>query len=116
MEIYSVGMTNLIVKIAFPCFNINQINNNKIMATVKYFEITPNSTDETYQSVFIEDVDDGDVLGGCDSHYYEIGEDELPSEIDDIRGLIHNEPPRVFGYVDDQGITRYFGLSYDLGE
>lgn len=42
---------------------------------------------------------------------YELGVDDLPTNIVDIRGSIYNEPNRIFGYIDHQGITRYVGIS-----
>ena len=32
---------------------------------------------------------------------YELGVDALPDGMDDIRGCIHNQPERVFGYMED---------------
>ncbi len=41
---------------------------------------------------------------------YELGFEELPEGVDDIRGRIHGEPPRVFVRVDPDGLPNYFGV------
>ena len=41
---------------------------------------------------------------------FELGVDDLPEEIEDIRGKVHNEPEYIYGYLDEQGITQYFGI------
>jgi len=41
---------------------------------------------------------------------YILGEDELPEEIEDIRGKIYNEPEIVFAYVDKFGDVHYGGI------
>ena len=35
---------------------------------------------------------------------------ELPKELEDIRGSIYYEKGDIYGYVDDQGIDRYFAI------
>lgn len=40
---------------------------------------------------------------------YELGVDELPEGVEDIRGRIHDEPGRVFAVVSDFG-TQYVGI------
>jgi hypothetical protein len=44
---------------------------------------------------------------------YELGKDDLPEGIEDIRGSIHNEPTHVYGYLyEEHGETypMYFGI------
>ena len=41
---------------------------------------------------------------------YELGSDELPASVEDIRGRIHNEPARIFAAVIEGEVT-YFGIS-----
>lgn len=41
---------------------------------------------------------------------YELGVDELPEGVDDIRGRIHNEPGRVFAAVGQDGMVAYTGI------
>lgn len=43
---------------------------------------------------------------------YKLGRDELPEEVEDIRGLIHNEPPHVYAIVfeEENLLVRYFGI------
>ena len=38
---------------------------------------------------------------------YELGVDELPEGIEDIRGRIQNEAARVFGWLDERGAVQY---------
>ena len=38
---------------------------------------------------------------------YELGVDEPPDGIEDIRGRIQHEPARVFGWLDRQGDVQY---------
>lgn len=52
-----------------------------------------------------------DAMRNTDFILYELGVDDLPGGLEDIRGHIHNEPTRVFGYVDEQDISRYVGIS-----
>jgi hypothetical protein len=59
--------------------------------------------------------DEGDLLeamrnGVAPADLYELGVDELPEGIEDIRGLIQNEPARVFGWLDEQGDAHYAGI------
>jgi hypothetical protein len=54
--------------------------------------------------------DDADILNGCNGEVIELGLDELPEGVDDIRGLIQNEPERVFALVSEDGHI-YFGLN-----
>jgi hypothetical protein len=56
--------------------------------------------------------DEGDLLDAlrydvAPADLYELGVDELPDGIEDIRGRIQNEPARVFGWLDEQGIAQY---------
>lgn len=41
---------------------------------------------------------------------YVLGEDDLPDEIEDIRGVIYEEPPTVYAYVEKTGKAQYWGL------
>lgn len=43
---------------------------------------------------------------------YELGVDELPGSVEDIRGRIHNQEGRIFAVEidDDQGGVEYFSL------
>ena len=60
--------------------------------------------------------DDGDLLDamrdGVDpAELIEIMDDaELPDGMEDIRGRIHSEPYRVFGFLDDAGHAHYLGI------
>ncbi len=45
---------------------------------------------------------------GCD--LYELGVDDLPEGVEDIRGSIHNEPTRVFAAVGEDGSVAYSGI------
>ena len=45
--------------------------------------------------------------GVAPADLYELGVDELPEGIEDIRGRIQNEPERVFGWLDEQGGVQY---------
>jgi len=50
---------------------------------------------------------------GVSGGLYELGVDDLPAGIEDIRGLIRSEPPRVFATLDADGAggaTFYFGI------
>lgn len=42
---------------------------------------------------------------------FELGVDEFPPPILDIRGRIENQPERVFAWIDCDGEARYFGVS-----
>ena len=56
---------------------------------------------------------EGDLLQAIFSaecgEIYELGKANLPEEVEDIRGLIHDEPPRVFAIVDGWQVL-YFGI------
>ena len=60
--------------------------------------------------------DDGDLVdamrdGVAPAELIEITDDaELPDGMADIRGRIHGEPHRVFGFLDDAGHAHYFGI------
>lgn len=43
--------------------------------------------------------------------FFELGFDELPSPLADIRGHIEGEPERVFAWINCDGEPRYFGIS-----
>lgn len=45
--------------------------------------------------------------------FFELGEDDLPEGMDDIRGSIYNQPQRIFGYFDNESPDDepfYFGI------
>lgn len=48
---------------------------------------------------------ESDLIAEMESNYnlFELGIDELPEGMEDIRGNIHNEPTRVFGFIEDIG-------------
>lgn len=59
--------------------------------------------------------DEGELLdalrdGIAAAELYELGVDDLPDDLEDIRGRIHNEPVRVFGWLDEQGGAQYAGI------
>lgn len=59
-----------------------------------------------------EDVNDLlSEISGNGIDWYELGEDELPEGIENIIGKIYNQPNRIFGYLDENGESRYFGIS-----
>lgn len=41
---------------------------------------------------------------------FELGVDDLPPSVRDIRGAIHNEPDHVFAFVYDDGHVSYAGI------
>jgi hypothetical protein len=41
---------------------------------------------------------------------YILGEDELPKEIEDIRGKIYDEPETVFAFIDQYNSIYYGGI------
>lgn len=41
---------------------------------------------------------------------WEVGHADCPPEIPDIRGRIHAEPGRLYGWLDAEGHPRYFGI------
>jgi hypothetical protein len=45
--------------------------------------------------------------GVAPADLYELGVDELPGGVEDIRGRIQNEPARVFGWLDRRGDVQY---------
>ncbi len=49
--------------------------------------------------------DETDLINemGSNVELFELGTDELPEGMDDIRGNIRNEPDRVFGYLYETG-------------
>lgn len=52
------------------------------------------------------------IKKNVEEEVYELGVDELPEGIHDIRGNIYNEPPRVFVRVYGKGDYDYFGIDY----
>ena len=80
---------------------------------VQYVTIKPSSSgfgmyeaipdlDETYY--------DADILHGCVGDVYELGTEDLPDWVEDIRGCIHNEPEKVFVVKHGSQIS-YFGFN-----
>lgn len=52
-----------------------------------------------------------DGVESTGSEFYVLGEDELPENVEDIRGSIHNEPDMVVAMYDPgQEYTAYFGV------
>lgn len=82
---------------------------------VTYFSIKPCASGfGEYEAVAdIDDVhDDADLLNGCEGEVYELGSDDCPDWVEDIRGKIHNEPEQVFvERSNDQQNVHYFGFS-----
>jgi len=80
---------------------------------VQYSEIKPIGSE--WQAIASNDInnimDDADILNGTAANWlvYELGEEDLPAGVEDIRGKIQNEPSRVFAYVAND-IVIYFGL------
>jgi len=58
--------------------------------------------------------DEQDLINECyqnvNGDLYELGVDELPDGLDDIRGSIHNQDGRIFGWLDDRGEPHYFAI------
>jgi hypothetical protein len=44
---------------------------------------------------------------------FELGQDDLPTDIEDIRGKINNEPQKIFAQVLD-GELSYFGINVSI--
>lgn len=58
------------------------------------------------------------IRNNISADVFELGRDELPEGLEDIRGRIRGQPARVFGYVEeDHGELRatYFGISEAIG-
>jgi hypothetical protein len=82
---------------------------------VQYAAIKWSVASEDYDYEAIVDVDeqydDLDFLDGCAGEVYELGSDDCPDWVVDIRGLICDEPDRVF--VERAGNEQriyYFGF------
>lgn len=56
-------------------------------------------------------MEDTDVLSAASGCIYRLGSDALPDHIQDITGLIHNEPDAVLA-LDCDGYVTYFGFDY----
>lgn len=62
--------------------------------------------------------DEDDLLAECRanieaegvSELYELGVDELPEGLEDIRGRIRNQDGRIFGWLDEEDLPRYFAV------
>lgn len=65
-----------------------------------------------YQTFYDTEVyDDSDLLGGAVGEFYELGSDDVPDWVIDIRGNVKNEPNRVFVERKSEGeVVTYFGL------
>jgi hypothetical protein len=56
-----------------------------------------------------EPVELDEIFQSIDGQIFELGVDELPEGVENILGLIHNEPERVFVVLKDDETT-YFGI------
>jgi hypothetical protein len=54
-------------------------------------------------------------MGGPEWDVLELGVDALPEGVKDIRGLILDEPDRVFAIVWDDGFVQYTGIQGQAG-
>lgn len=80
------------------------------MNTLKNIEKVSDDTYQVKAGEIWADVDDLiDNIRNNGNEVYELGVDVLPDDIDDIRGLIHDQPARVFVEVGD-GYFGYFGF------
>ena len=95
--------TNTRGEIMFQAYTITPCD-----STPSEFQISPDGSDE-YPDVesLLEDCH----WCGADA-IYELGEDELPEEIKDIRGKIHNQRGRIFGFFDSDR-PHYFAVIGD---
>jgi hypothetical protein len=59
---------------------------------------------ESYEDL----MDDADILNGVSGEVYELGSEDLPEWVEDIRGLIANEPERVFVEKSNDGLNVYY--------
>lgn len=66
--------------------------------------VTTPSDGEVFDLDCFLDECDGEIVQLCDGT-------ELPDWAEDIRGLIHDEPDRVYAHKTDQGIVEYFGFN-----
>jgi hypothetical protein len=80
---------------------------------VNYYSIKPCAGFGEYDAVIDADIyDDADILNGCAGEVYELGTEDLPEWVEDIRGKIHNEPEKVFvERSNDEATVHYFGMS-----
>lgn len=81
---------------------------------VRYFSIKPcMAVSGEYEAIPNGDIcDDADLLNGCEGEVYELGSEDLPEGVEDIRGKIHNEPEKVFvERSSDETRVSYFGFS-----
>lgn len=82
---------------------------------VQYYSIKPSASGfGQYEAIpDLDSVsDDADILNGAAGEVYQLGSDDLPDWVVDIRGNIHNEPEMVFvERSNDQERVTYFGLS-----
>jgi len=56
------------------------------------------------------DVLTGDIYQNIGFPVLELGVDDLPDGLEDIRGRVHNQPARIFGYLDENGCPHYCGI------
>jgi hypothetical protein len=89
-----------------PLYDLVQINRSPSDSA---WQCGNANTDEPYDLYEWRTNIQGDGFG-----VYRLGEDKLPSGIDDIRGLIHNEPDVVFAVVDLDGNVSYTGANLIL--
>lgn len=74
-----------------------------------YYSISFHNFD-TYNCQPREDVYLPDILNNLPSDYWLLCVDDLPNEIEDIRGKIQNEPESIYAYRDYNGCITYFGI------
>jgi hypothetical protein len=51
-----------------------------------------------------------EIRSNISAEVYELGKDELPPEVEDIRGSVYEEPDRILAYVDGDGHVWYVGV------
>ncbi len=51
-----------------------------------------------------------DEVRANEHQVFVLGEDEVPSGVEDIRGRIHNEPPCILAVLFQDGSVSYFGI------
>ncbi len=56
-------------------------------------------------------IDLGDFKSDAEGKVYELGKDQLPEGVEDIRGAIQNQPDVVFAVVDDNDEVMYCGAN-----
>jgi hypothetical protein len=77
---------------------------------VKQISINPSASGEYQVNPNFGDLmDDADILNSVDGDLYRLGVDDLPDNVEDITGKIHDEPDQVYAVVSEHGVS-YFGL------